>query len=79
MTAQICLQELIDLFAYTCQASWLLKRLSHRTVALAGIVGMAVSQFLCGFTTRNIGGLIFLQGIVFGISGAIVFLVGAPV
>lgn len=59
------------------QASWLLKRFSHRTVALSGIIGMAVSQFLCGFTTHNIGGLIFLQGIVFGISGAVVFLVSA--
>ena len=78
MTAQIRLRKLIDLCVNAYQASWLLKRLSHRTVALVGVVGMAVSQFLCGFTTRNIAGLIFLQGIVFGISGAIVFLVGAP-
>lgn len=40
-----------------------------------GVVGMAVSLLLSGFATRSVGGMIFLQGFVFGISGAITFLV----
>ncbi|KAJ9107351.1 hypothetical protein QFC21_000801 [Naganishia friedmannii] len=55
-------------------ASWLLKRLSHRTVALMGVLGMSLSLFLSGFATHSVGGLIFLQGFVFAISGAVVFL-----
>jgi hypothetical protein len=36
---------------------------------------MAVSLFLSGFATKSVGGMIFLQGFVFGLSGAVVFLV----
>jgi hypothetical protein len=38
---------------------------------------MAVSLFLSGFATKSVGGMIFLQGFVFGLSGAVVFLVSA--
>ncbi|KAJ9123358.1 hypothetical protein QFC22_001557 [Naganishia vaughanmartiniae] len=60
-------------------ASWLLKRISHRTVALMGVLGMSLSLILSGFATHSVGGLIFLQGFVFAISGAVVFLRVSPV
>lgn len=53
----------------------MLKRLSHRVTALIGVIGMAVSLFLSGFATKSVGGMVFLQGFVFGLSGAVVFLV----
>lgn len=35
----------------------------------------AVSMFMASFSTNNVGGLVFLQGILFGLSGSLIYLV----
>ena len=39
-------------------------------MAIAGI-----SMLMASFSTNNIGGLVFLQGILFGLSGSLIYLV----
>jgi hypothetical protein len=38
-----------------------------------GVAG--ISMILASFSTGNIGGLVFLQGIMFGTSGSLIYLV----
>jgi nitrate/nitrite transporter NarK len=35
----------------------------------------AMSMLMASFSTNNIGGLVFLQGILFGLSGSLIYLV----
>jgi hypothetical protein len=35
----------------------------------------AISMVMASFSTNNIGGLVFLQGILFGLSGSLIYLV----
>lgn len=57
------------------QISWAIRRYGDRAVALAGVVSATSSLALCGFATGNLGGLIFLQGVCYGISSGMLYLV----
>ncbi|KAH8085933.1 major facilitator superfamily domain-containing protein [Filobasidium floriforme] len=61
--------------AFSClPISWAIRRYGDRTVALAGVVSATTSLALSGFATDSLGGLIFLQGVCYGISSGMLYL-----
>lgn len=62
-------------FVIVDQASWLIGRYGVRNVGLVGVCTSGASLILSSWTTKNLGGLIFLQGIMFGLASGTLFMV----
>ena len=57
------------------EATILVSRFGQPQVAAAGMAIAGISMLMASFSTNNIGGLVFLQGILFGLSGSLIYLV----
>lgn len=58
------------------QAAWVIQKIGVRKTTLFGVVLNSLAVLLASFSTKSLGGLIFLQGIMAGIACGTLFMVG---